>query len=236
MRSADGRSDAPEAFHSLFLVHQLVASQPQIRGFSGAFEAVGGAGGKGGRVWTGTMSIYGDAGGDELSGGLAAPAGSGPKAANPLASVAAAAGPAISGIQAKAAADPQKAKMVCAGLCVLFVVLIGWGYYDSETSAMGRCDDACPDVMFSAGLINGLNGTAKDACGGQHVHDAAVPAHAISLHGDTRVSEIGAHFDGGGECVCPNSDAHTASQRSRHHRKSARQPRLCHLSEPYATK
>ena len=154
------------------------------------------------------MSIYGDAaGGDELSGGLTAPGGA-RKAGGPLASVAAAgasvaaaAGPTINAVKAKAAADPQKAKVVAAAMGVLILSLIGWAYYASETPAIARCDEACPDVLFSAGLINGLNGTAKNACGGQHVHDAAVPGHEITLHGDTRVSEIGAHFDGGGECV-----------------------------------
>ena len=146
------------------------------------------------------MSIYGDAGGDELTGGLSAPEGGG-KGGNPLASLAAKVGPAFDGIKVKAAAEPEKAKMVGAGTCLLLVIFIGWYVYDSEVPAIARCDEGCPDVMFSAGLINGLNGTQKNACGEQHVHDAAIPGHEISLHGDTRVSEIGAHFDGGGECV-----------------------------------
>ena len=161
------------------------------------------------------MSIYGDAAVDELSGGLAAP-GSARKAGGPLASVAAAVGPAINAAKAKAEADPQKAKMVAAATVVLIILLIGWAYYASEVPAIARCDEACPDVLFSAGLINGLNGTAKNSCGAQHVHDAAVPGHEITLHGDTRVSEIGAHFDGGGECVlryCSQRENATARPR-----------------------
>lgn len=151
------------------------------------------------------MSIYGDASGDDLSGGLSAPP-TGAKA-SPFASISAAAGPAINGIKVKAAAEPQKAKAVCAGLCVLVVFLICWITYDVEVPAIARCDDNCPDVLFSAGLINGKNGTVKDACGAQTVHDAAIPGHSISLHGDTRISEIGAHFDGGGECANPAPDS-----------------------------
>ena len=149
------------------------------------------------------MSIYGDA--ESMDTGLTGASGGAPASGSAGKSAVSAftdaAGPVVAGLKAKAAADPQKAKIVAALFVVLCVGGFWLGIYDEEFSAISRCDDSCPDILFSAGLINGKNGTRDDGCGNTVVHDSA-GLHAITLHGDTHVSEIGAHFDGGGECVC----------------------------------
>jgi hypothetical protein len=101
----------------------------------------------------------------------------------------------------KAKAEPAKAAVIAAAFVGL-IVLVSWGDHEYETTALGRCGEDCPDVLLSSGLINGKNGTVDDTCanGGTTVVDA-VGGNPMHLHGDTRVSEIGAHFDGGGDYI-----------------------------------
>eukprot|EP01045_Picozoa_sp_COSAG04_P028079 COSAG04_NODE_4269_length_2197_cov_1.354623_1_plen_182_part_00 len=145
------------------------------------------------------MSIYGDADGlgSELSasGGGGGGGGGGGKGASLLATIAAS--PLVTSLQAKAAADPQKAKVVGGVVAVLFGLLLWWCFFTSNTPVIASCDNGCPDILFSVGLI----GSAADACGKTHVHDASMFGHTVALHGDTRVTEIGAHFDGGGDYI-----------------------------------